>query len=204
MQPPLQIRPLCGAQIHAIRDVVTGQVERVRGRQYRMLLKKFRDLAAPFCAAEVARGLDQVAASPGGDLGLYPGPVLLHPRPCNIPRPAIAHLDADQTHGILILYFGRHCVIQSADDQRRVAELCQGQQRLTAKLRIAGGLSYPTQLIEECCVSVLRSDAEGPDSQCGVDGSGIAKILLRNLPRLKNDLRISADVAQEFEERRPQ
>src|ERR1700722_5565886 len=95
LQPLLQIRPLCGAQIDAIRNVVTGQVERVRGRQYRMVAKKFRDLAAPLRAAEVAGGLDQVAASPGGDLGLYLGPVLLHPLPRYIPRPAIAHLDSD-------------------------------------------------------------------------------------------------------------
>ena len=56
-------------------------IERVRGRQHRVLSKKFRDLAAPLRAAEVARGLDQGAAPPGGDLGLYPRPVLLHPLP---------------------------------------------------------------------------------------------------------------------------
>jgi hypothetical protein len=95
LQPLLQIVPLCGAQVHAIRNVVAGQLERVRGRPYRMVAKKFRDLAAPLSAAEVARGLHQVAAPPGGDLGLYPGPVLLHPLPRYIPRPAIAHLDSD-------------------------------------------------------------------------------------------------------------
>ena len=53
LQPQLQIRPLCGTQVHAIRCSVTSPVERVGGRQHRVLSKKFRDLAAPLRAQKL-------------------------------------------------------------------------------------------------------------------------------------------------------
>ncbi len=79
-----------------------------------------------------------VAAHPGRDLGLYPGPVLLHVLPGHIPRATVPHLELDQAQGILVLYLGGQRIIQSADDQRWIAETRQGLKSLDAKLRIAG------------------------------------------------------------------
>src|SRR5258708_22154579 len=68
---------------------------------------------------------------------------------------------------------------------------------LDTKLRIARRLTHLLQLIEERSISVLRRDVERRGRQSWVNGGRVAQILLRNLPGIGDDLRISADVAQE-------
>ena len=57
------------------------------------------------------------------------------------------------------------------------------------------------QLLEEGCVSVLRGDVECGSRQRRIDGGGVAKVTLCDLPGIRNDLRISADIAQQSVER---
>ena len=92
-------------------------------------------------------------------------------------------------------------IIQSAHHQRLIAETRQGTKSLDAKLRVAAGLADSLQLIEECRISILRSNVERRSRQGRVNGCGVAQILLRDLPGIGDDFGITAEVAEETKER---
>ena len=84
-------------------------------------------------------------------------------------------------------------------DQLRLCPALIGTPEITAKLRIGAGLAHSLQLIEKCCVSILRRNVKRRSRQCWVNRGGVVQILLRDLPGIRDDSGITAEIAEEPE-----